>query len=78
MLSKLSLEIQTWISNEMISPRRKSFRARHNCDNPVLSSKQDIGLVILECEVGYGLDERVKDGRFKTKTKLKETCWFIH
>ena len=25
--------------------RRKSFRARHNCDNPGISSKQDIGLV---------------------------------
>ena len=25
----------------------------------------------MECEVGYGLDERVKDGRFKTKTKTK-------
>ena len=26
--------------------RRKSFRARHNCDNPGLSGKQDIGHVI--------------------------------
>ena len=25
--------------------RRKSFRARHNCDNPVQRLKQDIGLV---------------------------------
>ena len=25
--------------------RRKSFRARHNCDNPVPKQKQDIGHV---------------------------------
>ena len=25
--------------------RRKSFRARHNCDNPTKSTKQDTGLV---------------------------------
>ena len=29
----------------MIQQEEKSFRARHNCDNPGLSSKQDIGLV---------------------------------
>ena len=25
--------------------RRRSFRARHNCDNPTQEQKQDIGVV---------------------------------
>ena len=45
MLLKLSLEIQTWISNEMIQQEERVFVQDTTVTILGLSSKQDIGLV---------------------------------
>ena len=47
MPKKVSFGDTTGLSIKRDDPaRRKSFRARHNCDNQVLKQKQDIGHVI--------------------------------
>ena len=46
-VKKVSFGDTTGLSIKRDDPaRRKSFRARHNCDNPGPKQKQDIGLVI--------------------------------
>ena len=46
-MKKVSFGDTTGLSIKRDDPaRRKSFRARHNCDNPTLKQKQDTGHVI--------------------------------